>query len=95
MDQKTRLDDVENEMTGRQKTIDTIVSDQQRLRENIKSLGQSVEERSLLQRYVAKLEETETSIEKLRAEIAVLAETKNKIQIEINIELRKPRDSIA
>jgi len=88
IDEMSKLGDVEAEMSTRQKSIDIIVSDQQRLRDNIKALGQSVEERKLVTRYVSKLEETETTIEKLRGEIIGLVESKAKVQSQINALLR-------
>jgi hypothetical protein len=88
MDLKEKMVSVDAEIAGKQKIIETISSDQQRLRENIKVMGQSTEERHLVTRYVAKLEETETIIETLRKEIAGLAATKTQIEHEIDTTLR-------
>ena len=56
-------------MENRQKDIDRIVEDQARLRENMKALKGSTEERALLQRYTKQLDQQETELETLRRTI--------------------------
>ena len=56
-------------MENRQKDIDRIVDDQGRLRENMKALRGSAEEKALLQRYTRQLDEQETQLEGLRKKI--------------------------
>jgi uncharacterized phage infection (PIP) family protein YhgE len=46
-----------------------IVQDQQRLRENMKALRGSAEEKQLLQRYTRQLDDQENKLEALRTEI--------------------------
>jgi chromosome segregation ATPase len=60
---------LEEEMQNRQDDIDKIVDDQGRLRENMKALRGSAEEKSLVQRYTKQLEDQETQIEGLRKKI--------------------------
>jgi hypothetical protein len=60
---------LEEEMENRQKDIDRIVEDQGRLRENLKALRGSAEEKALLQRYTKQLDEQETQLEALRKKI--------------------------
>jgi hypothetical protein len=69
MDQKAVVAKLEEEMENRQKDIDRIVEDQGRLRENMKALRGSAEEKTLLQRYTKQLDEQETQIESLRKTI--------------------------
>ena len=69
MDQKAVVARLEEEMENRQKDIDRIVEDQGRLRENMKALRGSPEEKSLLQRYTKQLDEQETQLESLRKKI--------------------------
>jgi len=69
MDQKAVLAKLEQEMEDRQKDIDRIVEDQGRLRENMKALRGSAEEKALLQRYTKQLDDQETQLEALRKEI--------------------------
>jgi len=58
-----RVEALENERT-------TIGQDQERLRENMKALRGSAEEKQLLQRYTRQLDQQETRIETLQAEMA-------------------------
>jgi hypothetical protein len=67
--QKAAVAKLEGEMENRQNDIDRIVDDQGRLRENMKALRGSAEEKSLLQRYTKQLDEQETQIEGLRKKI--------------------------
>jgi hypothetical protein len=60
---------LEEEMENRQKDIDRIVEDQGRLRENMKALRGSTEEKALLQRYTRQLDEQETRLDALRKKI--------------------------
>lgn len=69
MDQKAVVAKLEEEMENRQKDIDRIVEDQGRLRENMKALRGSAEEKALLQRYTKQLDEQETQLESLRQTI--------------------------
>ena len=69
MDQKAVVAKLEEEMENRQKDIDRIVEDQGRLRENMKALRGSAEEKALLQRYTKQLDEQETQLEALRKTI--------------------------
>jgi hypothetical protein len=68
-DQKAVVAKLEAEMGNRQKDIDRIVEDQGRLRENMKALKGSVEEKALLQRYTKQLDDQETQLETLRKKI--------------------------
>ncbi|HVH69582.1 MAG TPA: carboxypeptidase regulatory-like domain-containing protein, partial [Candidatus Dormibacteraeota bacterium] len=67
--QKAVVAKLEEEMENRQKDIDRIVEDQGRLRENMKALRGSAEEKALLQRYTKRLDEQETQLEALRKKI--------------------------
>jgi Carboxypeptidase regulatory-like domain len=69
MDHKAVVAKLEDEMENRQKDIDRIVEDQSRLRENMKALRGSAEEKTLLQRYTKQLDEQETQLESLRKTI--------------------------
>ena len=67
--QKTVVAKLEEDMENRQKDIDRIVEDQGRLRENMKALRGSAEEKALLQRYTRQLDEQETQLDALRKKI--------------------------
>jgi hypothetical protein len=67
--QKAVVAKLEEEMENRQHDIDKIVDDQARLRENMKALRGSAEEKALLQRYTRQLDEQETQLDGLRKKI--------------------------
>jgi hypothetical protein len=67
--QKSVVAKLEEEMENRQKDIDRIVEDQGRLRENMKALRGSAEEKALLQRYTKQLDDQETQLDALRKKI--------------------------
>ena len=67
--QKAVVAKLEEEMENRQKDIERIVDDQGRLRENMKALRGSAEEKALLQRYTRQLDEQETRLDALRKKI--------------------------
>jgi hypothetical protein len=60
------------EAAKRQSEIDQIGRDQERVRENMRALKGTSEERQLVQRYVRQLDEQETRIETLRKELQTL-----------------------
>jgi len=59
---------LESEKNARDEEMSKIFDDQQRLRENMKALKGSAEEKLLLQRYTQQLNEQENRLEKLRKE---------------------------
>ncbi|MGB7847920.1 MAG: carboxypeptidase regulatory-like domain-containing protein [Candidatus Acidiferrum sp.] len=67
--QKAAVSKLEGEMESRQKDIDRIVADQARLRENMKALKGSSEEKALVQRYTSELDQQETQLDSLRKTI--------------------------
>jgi chromosome segregation ATPase len=67
--QKAAVAKLEEEMQLSQKDIERIVDDQGRLRETMKALRGSAEEKALLQRYTRQLDEQETRLDALRKKI--------------------------
>jgi hypothetical protein len=67
--QKAVVTKLEAEMEARQHDIDGIVADQSRLRENLKALKGSAEEKALTQRYTRQLDDQETQLDTLRKKI--------------------------
>jgi hypothetical protein len=63
---------LESQKEERDDEMTKIFDDQQRLRENMKALKGSPEEKALLQRYTQQLNEQETRLETLRKEVAQL-----------------------
>jgi hypothetical protein len=65
-----------------------ITTDQARLRENIKALGQTAEARQLIARYVAKANEQETRIEQLTNERRTKATVRVQLQLQLEAAIR-------
>jgi hypothetical protein len=72
VEQKARVAALEDEISKRDDATKKIYDDQQRLRENLKVLKGSAEERSLTQRYTQQLNDQETRLETLQHESADL-----------------------
>jgi hypothetical protein len=70
-------------MENRQKDIDRIVEDQGRLRENMKALRGTAEEKALLQRYTRQLDEQETQLDALRKNIQNTEAQRDKLSLEL------------
>lgn len=68
-------------LTGEQTSI---VNDQQRLRENMKALRGSAEEKALLQRYTRQLDEQETRLDALRVSVATAVKNRDATQAELS-----------
>jgi len=68
LDQKGQVAALESEAEKRDGEMTRIYDDQQRLRENLKALKGSAEEKALTQRYTQQLSDQETHLEKLRVE---------------------------
>src|SRR6266481_2125852 len=81
--QKTVVAKLEEKMENRQKDIDRIVEDQGRLRENMKALRGSAEEKALLQRYTRQLDEQETQLEALRKKIQDTEAQRDKANLQL------------
>jgi hypothetical protein len=72
LDQKNQVSSLQAQMNSRQKEVDGITKDQARLRENMKALKGSAEEKALLQRYAHQLDSQEDRLNVLSKEIADL-----------------------
>jgi hypothetical protein len=78
--QKDVIEGLEQQNNAREEEKQRIFDDQQRLRENMKALKGSAEERALLQRYTHQLSDQETRLESLRKEIAETAAKRKSAQ---------------
>jgi hypothetical protein len=81
--QKAVVARLEEEMENRQKDIDRIVEDQGRLRENMKALRGSAEEKALLQRYTKQLDDQETQLDALRKKIRDTESLRDKENVQL------------
>jgi hypothetical protein len=84
MAKKAELAAVNGEIGARKQETDQIFRDQERLRENLKALKGSAEERSLVGRYTRQLDEQETRLDAIRREIADREARRAKLQAELD-----------
>jgi hypothetical protein len=84
LDQKNLADSFEGQIKTRQAEIDAISKDQARVRENMKALKGTSEERELLQRYTRQLNSQEDRLSTLQREIADLQEKQTKASNDLN-----------
>jgi hypothetical protein len=82
--QKDRLASLDAEIARREAETTKIYDDQQRLRENLKALKGSAEERALTQRYTQQLADQETRLETLQRESADLQEKRDQAQSDLD-----------
>ena len=80
LEQKTAIAGLDGQKDERDDQMQKIFDDQQRLRENMKALRGSAEEKALLQRYTQQLNEQENRLEALRKESQDLEAQKDKAQ---------------
>jgi hypothetical protein len=84
IEQKDRVAGFEAEAAKRKAELESIYDDQQRLRENLKSLKGSAEERALTQRYLQRLNDQETRLETVQREIADFEKKQEEAQAELD-----------
>ncbi len=89
LEQKAEIAALNRQAQEKQFEINTVTKEQERMRENLRALGKSDEEKQLLQRYVGKLAQGEDQLERLRQEEKQLAEKRNALQRQIEERLRK------
>jgi len=82
--QEARVAALNDEVTKRQNERSSIFDDQQRLRENLKALKGSAEERALTQRYVQQLNDEETQLATLQKESDSFAAQRDQAQQDLN-----------
>jgi len=89
IEQKDRVAALEAEVEKRNTEMTAIYDDQQRLRENLKSLKGSAEERALTQRYLQRLNDQETRLESIQKEIADFEKKQEQAQAELDEMIEK------
>ena len=82
--QKGVIAGLDREIKARQDETRRIFDDQTRLRENMKALKGSPEEKALLQRYTKQLDDEETRLDTIRKETADLEAKRSQAQAELN-----------
>jgi chromosome segregation ATPase len=84
VEQKNQIAALDREVTNRDDETQKIYDDQQRLRENLKALKGSPEERALTQRYTQQLADQESRLETLQHESADLKSKQEQAQAELD-----------
>jgi len=75
--EKRRVSDLDQQTRERRQEADRISADQSRIRENMKALKGSAEERALVQRYTGELNKQEDRLMALRTELEDLQQKRN------------------
>jgi chromosome segregation ATPase len=77
LDQKNKVDDLDSQIGTRKTEVDGITKDQARVRENMKALKGSSEEKALIQRYTHQLDTQEDRLAALNSQISDLESKKD------------------
>jgi hypothetical protein len=83
LDKKSEIDATEVQLNVRRQELGRISMDQQRLRDNMKALKGSAEEKSLTQRYVSQLNQQEDRLAVLNKEIDTLTAQRSRLEQEL------------
>jgi hypothetical protein len=84
LDKRAELARADRQLEDLRRQQQEIVTDQNRLRENMKALRGSAEEKQLLQRYTRQLDEQETRLEQIKQETAKATTERNRIREELS-----------
>jgi hypothetical protein len=84
LEQKNEIADFDAQIDTRQQEMNTISNDQARVRENMKALKGSAEEKALVQRYATEMNSQEDRMGALRAEIASLHDKRDSAGAELD-----------
>jgi hypothetical protein len=82
--EKEKIENLSNQIAERKRESDQIAADQTRIRENMKALKGTSEEKALLQRYVGQLDAQESRLASLRQESSDLAAQQNQARAELD-----------
>ncbi|MBL8169827.1 MAG: carboxypeptidase regulatory-like domain-containing protein [Acidobacteria bacterium] len=86
---KAQLVQLATQLGEKQTEINTIAKDQERMRENLRALGKTEEEKQLVQRYVGKISQGEDQLERLRQEEKRLRSEREALQRQLDDRIRK------
>jgi hypothetical protein len=88
IDLKGQLVAAEQQLQENNRDTTAITQDQQRLRDNIKTLTSTAEAKQLIARYVAKANDQENALERLEAERKKISEERTRLQNELAAAIR-------
>ena len=83
-EKKQAIAAIARDLAARQAETNRIAEDQERVRENMKALKGSAEEKALVQRYARQLDEQENRLEALRKEVTALEQQRSQAQAELD-----------
>jgi hypothetical protein len=83
LEKKNEIGNVDVQLNQRRQELSRISMDQQRLRENMKALKGSAEEKSLTQRYVSQLNQQEDRLATINKDVETLTEQRNRLEQEL------------
>jgi archaellum component FlaC len=83
LEKKNEIGNVDVQLDQRRRELGRISMDQQRLRENMKALKGSAEEKSLTQRYVSQLNQQEDRLATINKDVETLTEQRNRLEQEL------------
>ncbi len=86
---KTEMATLARQIAEKQSEINTITRDQERMRENLRALGKSEEEKQLVQRYVSRISQGEDRLDTLRQEEKKMKDDREALQRRIDDSIRK------
>jgi len=86
---KMQISALNRQAAEKQLEITGITRDQDRMRENLKAMGKSEEEKQLVQRYVGKIAQGEDQLERLRAEEKKLFAERSSLQKQLDDRVRR------
>ncbi|MFX1449539.1 MAG: hypothetical protein ACFFCM_01780, partial [Promethearchaeota archaeon] len=81
--------EVDNRINDLRNKKNNILRDQDRLRQNLRSIGTSRSEERLRNKYISKMDEQESELEKIEVEIKELTKKSEELEQKINDEIRK------
>jgi hypothetical protein len=89
VEMKVQISALNRQLAEKRLEITSITRDQERMRDNLKAMGKSDEEKQLVQRYVGKISQGEDQLERLRVEEKKLIEEKDSKQNQLDDRIRK------
>jgi chromosome segregation ATPase len=93
LDQKNQFGSLARQIQSRQQEVESINKDQARLRENMKALKGSAEEKALLQRYTRQLDSQEDRLNTLTKETVDLQQKYVQVQSQLDRMLQEMRST--
>ena len=88
IDLRTSINQIDAKINGFEEEVESISADQKRLRENIEALSKTAEAKTLITRYIDKVNQQESRLEEIEKEKRSLAAEKQRLETELFNEIR-------